>query len=73
LLIFPREALSPCELLWSHVFGGPESDIPRAVAVDTAGNILAVTIAGSYQAQFGPSFSVLPRAGGWDMFLVHLP
>jgi hypothetical protein len=28
------------KVLWSHVFGGPESDIPRAVAVDTAGNIL---------------------------------
>lgn len=58
------------KLLWSRRFGGPEADIPRAVAVDATGNILVGgSFGGSVDFGGGP---VTAAAGHSSAFLTRL-
>jgi hypothetical protein len=64
-------ALDPAgKLLWSRRFGGPEADIPRAVAVDATGNILVGgSFGGSVDFGGGP---ITAAAGHSSAFLTRL-
>jgi hypothetical protein len=53
---------------WALGSAGPLQDVGVALS-----GKLEVTVAGSFQKPIGTLYGDLPSAGGWDMFLIHLP